>query len=453
MTTQPGLLEMPARFNWRKRWLLAMFAVLVLLGLAIPLLPYTNLLPATLRQPNPPSFSAARGRDDRWRQDLAYLIQELPRLHVDAFHAIGKSEFALRASLLRAQIPMLTDTEVVLRLMTLVARIGDGHTTLNFTPFYQGDSPWRLYPLSLAWLEDGWYVVGAQATNKMLLGAELNAIGGTPVDDAFARIAPLVSADNKVQQRTTGAALLLTAEVLAALDVVAEAEGAPFAFTLLDGEQMTVTLEPVVAEQLQLQPLQPQTPLTGQPLAAQYPERWYWVASLPQYKMLYFQYDVCAEMADYPFADFNADLFEVVDGEGLTRIIVDLRSNGGGNSAILQPFLAELAERPELEVYVLIGRRTFSSALMNAIELDQQADAVLVGEATGGRPNHYGEVRTFQLPNSKMQISYATKYFRMLPDADPLSLEPEIEAPVTIANQLAAYDAALTAALTDATPE
>lgn len=453
MTTQPELLPMSPRIKWRKRWLLAIVGVVVLLALVSLFLPYTNLLPATLRQPSPPRFAAAESRQDRWQQDLAYLVQELPRLHVDAFHAIDKSEFALRAAALRANIPKLTDTEVVLQLMALVARIGDGHTTLNYAPFYQGESAWRLYPLSLAWLEDGWYVVGAQAAHQTLLGAKVNSIAGTPIDDAFARVAPLVAADNEVQRRTSGATLMLTAEVLAALDVVTEAISAPFAFTLLDGRAITVTLEPMVAEKLQLQPLQPQTAPSETPLALQNPQRWYWFASLPEQNALYFQYDVCNEMADYPFADFNADLFETVDAEGLTRILVDLRSNGGGNSAVLQPFLAALAERPELEVYVLIGRRTFSSALMNAIELDQQANAVLVGEATGGRPNHYGEVRTFSLPNSKVAISYATKHFRMLPDADPPSLEPEIVTPVTVANQLAAYDAALTAALTDATPE
>jgi hypothetical protein len=54
------------------------------------------------------------------------------------------------------------------------------------------------------------------------------------------------------------------------------------------------------------------------------------------------------------------------------------------------------------------------------------------------------------LPNSQLRVSYATKYFRMLPDADPPSLEPEIATPVTIVNQLAGHDAALTAALTAA---
>jgi hypothetical protein len=44
-------------------------------------------------------------------------------------------------------------------------------------------------------------------------------------------------------------------------------------------------------------------------------------------------------------------------------------------------------------------------------------------------------------------VSYSTKFFRMLPDSDPLSLEPEIPAPQTVGNQIAGHDAALNAAL------
>src|SRR5690606_997992 len=128
----------------------------------------------------------------------------------------------------------------------------------------------------------------------------------------------------------------------------------------------------------------------------------------------YFQYNVCADDPDRPFAQFTQELFAEVDTQPVERMVVDLRFNGGGDSRVLQPFLKALANRPHLAVYTLIGRSTFSSALMNAIALDQQAAAVLVGEPTGGRPNHYGEVRRFVLPNAKLPISYATKYFRML---------------------------------------
>jgi hypothetical protein len=56
-------------------------------------------------------------------------------------------------------------------------------------------------------------------------------------------------------------------------------------------------------------------------------------------------------------------------------------------------------------------------------------------------------VRSFQLPNSQLQVSYSTKHFRMLPDADPQSLEPEMATPLTVESLIAGQDAALDAAL------
>ena len=50
----------------------------------------------------------------------------------------------------------------------------------------------------------------------------------------------------------------------------------------------------------------------------------------------------------------------------------------------------------------------------------------MIGTPTMGKPNHYGEVRTFNLPNSGLRVSYSTKYFTLLEDSDPDSLYPEI---------------------------
>ena len=441
--------NLPAQYMWRRRmiWLLVVLGVAVIGVVAATFLPRTSLLPATLRQPNPPPFLAARGRDAAWQQDLAYLARELPRLHVDAFHTIDPSEFERQVSDLDASIPTLTDDEVVLRLMALVAQIGDGHTTLNYTAKYQAEEGWRIYPLSLSWMEGGWYVVGTQPDHQQLLGAQVVAIEATPIADAYAAIVPLVSADNDVQRFTNSATLLVTAEVLAALDLVDDPENARFSFILSDGQSVEVALSPLLASDVQMVGLQPQPPLNEEPLAQQNPQQWYWTKTLPADDALYFQYDVCDNMEGLPFEEFAAGLFQTVDSEGLSRVIVDLRYNGGGNSGVLAPFLTGLGERPDLDVYVLIGRRTFSSALMNAIELNQLANVTLVGEPTGGRPNHYGEVKSLLLPNSQLKVSYSTRFYTMLPGVDAPSLEPEIATPLTLADRQAGHDAALAAAL------
>jgi C-terminal processing protease CtpA/Prc len=132
-------------------------------------------------------------------------------------------------------------------------------------------------------------------------------------------------------------------------------------------------------------------------------------------------------------------------------VVLDLRYNGGGNESILQPFIDGMLSRPALNTeqtfFVLIGRETYSSALGNALTLKTRSNATFIGEPTGGKPNHYGEVRQFRLPNSRLIVQYPTWYWLNLRDDDPPSLVPDITAPPTMDAALAGRDPALEIAL------
>ena len=155
----------------------------------------------------------------------------------------------------------------------------------------------------------------------------------------------------------------------------------------------------------------------------------YWYEILPDSQTLFFKYNSCKNIKGEPFSDFVKTLFDTADAEKVRRIVIDLRHNGGGNSGIFAPFLEELKKRPKFlkkgSLYVLIGRRTFSSAILNAIDLKKQTPAIFLGEPTGGKPNHYGEVQMFRLPQSGLPVTYSVKYFRVIDD-DPDSLMPDI---------------------------
>ncbi len=434
----------PRRF-WRiTRWLpIPLSAAIILFALG-----RSSLLPTMLRVPGPKPIRTAATRDGRWRQDLTYLSRELPRLHVDAFHAVDRAAFEAEVARLDADIPDLSDTEIVTRLMAITALIGDGHTGVSVQAMYTHPDGWDLYPISLMWLEDGWYVLGAMPDHTDLLGARLTAIGSTPVSAAFEAVQPIVSRDNDMQLYNSAATYLVTPAVLDALGVVDGIGPSTLRFETPSGEAITRELTPVdpVSSRDAFIWLPDTYPPGVEPLALQHPDDLYWYEYLPAERAIFFQYDACADMEGEPFTGFNTRLFEFIDGHDVERIIVDLRANSGGNSTILNPFLDALAAYPDLDVVVLIGRQTFSSALMNAVQLDR-AGAVLIGEPTGGRPNHYGEIKRFTLPNSGIPVVYATRYFRMLDDADPPSLEPDIAAPPTIADKLTGHDPALAVAL------
>jgi hypothetical protein len=96
---------------------------------------------------------------------------------------------------------------------------------------------------------------------------------------------------------------------------------------------------------------------------------------------------------------------------------------------------------------VLIGPRTFSSAVLNAIQFRQRTAAILVGEPTGGEPNHYGEVKSFTLPNSGLSVYYSTRRFVYIEGDASSALEPDRVVPLMAADLLAGRDPVLEAVI------
>jgi hypothetical protein len=60
------------------------------------------------------------------RQDLDFVTNQLPKLHVNFFFQLSPADYRHASSLLASQIPNLTDAEFYVRLQQLVAMAGDG---------------------------------------------------------------------------------------------------------------------------------------------------------------------------------------------------------------------------------------------------------------------------------------------------------------------------------------
>ena len=70
---------------------------------------------------------------------------------------------------------------------------------------------------------------------------------------------------------------------------------------------------------------------------------------------------------------------------------------------------ADLNARGHL--YVLVGALTFSAAMNNAAQFQDETRAILVGQTIGERPNSYQEPRQFRLPNSHLVVRASTLWY------------------------------------------
>lgn len=164
---------------------------------------------------------------------------------------------------------------------------------------------------------------------------------------------------------------------------------------------------------------------------------------------MYVWYDVCQDQRGRPrVMQWTQQLLTDIDEKKPAYVIVDLRRNGGGNSALLMPLVEGIAKREAVNqpgrLYVLIGRATFSSALFNAFHFKDGTKATLVGEPTGGKPTSFGEIKTLPLKNSGLMIQYSTK-LQKRGNSDAPSLVPDVLAEPTWSQIVAGRDLAMEA--------
>jgi hypothetical protein len=73
------------------------------------------------------------------------------------------------------------------------------------------------------------------------------------------------------------------------------------------------------------------------------------------------------------------------------------------------------------------------------MDFKKYPDVTFVGEETSGKPNHFGEVQQFVLPNSGLTVNYSTKYF-MRTEELISTITPDVILSLSIADYLEGRD-------------
>ena len=393
------------------------------------------------------------------RDDLRALAEGLPRLHANAFHDVSRAEWERAVAALDAAIPSVDREELAVGLMRLVAKIGDGHTSL--TPFFNPKLGFHAVGARLYAFSDGIFVRAAEPARRDLVGAKLVAVGGVNVEEAFRRVAETVPHDNDEGLRQVVPMYFGIPEILHGVGLGSPREAA---WTLeKDGRRFDVAL--------------PGTALLGAggqghagAAAWATPEGWidartasgaaapFWLRHagdlrameyIPDRRLLYVAYNAVADAPGDSVAAFFARVFRIAAEHPVDRFVLDIRNNSGGNNYLNAPIVrgllrSHLDERGKL--FVVIGRATFSAAQNLVDDLSRLAEPIFVGEPTGSRPSQYGDHDPLVLPRSGITVMVSRMFWPDRTSPDPRRwTAPDVSAPLSFTDYRDGRDPALEA--------
>ena len=382
---------------------------------------------------------------DRVARDLDQLLSVLDTVHPDAWHSIDRDAFVAELEAYEAALPQLTPAEAVVELMRITALLSsagrDGHQFALPQPGMEGPS----LPLTVYEFADRVTITAATPPHEGLVGNQITAIAGTPIDEVLAAVEPLVPRDGPATVPAFRPIFLPRTEVLRGLGIVGDG---PIELTMVDdGREIVESVEPI--------PFDAYLAFLGDRAMHQLP-----ASDRPQYLRDPEPLTI-AEMGDgVLYIRYRnvvppsvGDARDLIEGGSVRRLVLDLRQNPGGDNGTYGPLLdlvRDFAEAQPGELRVLIDRVTFSAASNLATEIEHSTDAVFIGEPMAGGLNFWDDVNFVRLDSLPvpMQVGVSTRYWQFAEPDDPrLTIEPDAAIPSTAKDFLEGRDPVLEAAI------
>ena len=418
----------------RRIWIPALRSILCAFLFCVTICAQSDVSPSAVVSP----VEAAK-----WREDLRFMAQEMPKRHKNLFHSMTREQFESAVRKLDERIPTLARHQIIVEMMRIAAMVGDGHTSLN--PQFNPKIEFRYYPITLYLYKDGLFIQSADPKYANAVGARVLKIGKTPAEQAFKMVSEVTSRDNEMTLKQRVPSLMTIPEVLHALGLIDNMEKASFVVEE-NGKQTTIGLAPAgkLPSMHDKDPRQVWVKMNDGarspvPLWQKATQDNYWFEYLEDSRTIYVQYNQVANKPGESIAQFAHRVFEFVNTHPIDRFILDVRLNQGGNGFLNMPLLLGLIKSEKINqrgrLFTIIGRSTFSAAQSLANELERYTNTLFAGEPTGARVNGYGDHEMILLPNSGLTVSVAPTWYQT---ANPNDQRPWI-AP-QIATELTSED-------------
>ena len=356
-----------------------------------------------------------------WNHDIEYLKTELPKQHINLFFETSQATYLNRLSAIQADLGNLSDIQVMVKIQQVLAMMGDTHTNLYWPRNIEQN---KTMGINFYWFKDGIYIVQAREQDSLILGKKITKIGGVDIKVAIDSIKTLFVNENTGLVKNEVPKYLSSYKILQCFGIIDQENDEYVDLDLVDSKDQSLQYRLIIGTK-------------GKQLWANKDalyllfgtNDWFNDEYDPETHIYYLQYNKCSskelamrrgikkeKLVLLPsFNEFKQKVFKTIDEKPVNKLVFDMRYNGGGTSDQGTNFINELSKIKKInnrgKLYVLVGRKTFSSAIINTLDFKEMTDAVIVGEETAGKASHFGEVKRLLLPGSGITIGYSTKYF------------------------------------------
>jgi hypothetical protein len=339
----------------------------------------------------------------QWREDLQFLARKFPQVHANAFYMLSRAQFAAEVAALDRRLDTANSDEVFVGLQQIVKSIGDGHTGMGTAPPDR-----RVMPIQIARFGNDFRIVAVGPNVENALGARILKIGELPIGEVWRRVLTLTAQGERMELREADALIYLArGYALHGLDVIPDRNHA--VYTLKDDSQHVFTVNVVgLAPDAHVQM---KSGYSDAALRFQNPDDPFWCRDLAPQSAVY-----CGWRGYQDLKTKAQAMFALLARAKPGKLILDMRDNGGGDNTVgdaelVKPVEADADINRRGHLFVLVGPLTFSAAMNNAAQFQDETRAILVGQTIGEKPNSYQEPRQFRLPNSHLVVRASTLYY------------------------------------------
>ena len=413
-----------------------------------------------------PDYPAPRDRSEGWQQDIDALMRRLALVN-RAFSPAERALFIETLETLRSEVGRLTDAQVTMRIASAMAIDEEPHTRLLLL---RNATALRRFPIRLWWFPDGLRIVRTTPEYRDLLGCRIEDFDGVPARSAR-DMAGGAYAGNPSWRDYMTTYTLTSPEALHGLGITPRLDEAEIGVADC-GPPARRRLRPLplvrstrtVESWWDLSPLR-ESPhgITSHaleakgrtlPLYLRHAGSNYAYEYLSDRKISYLQFSRSSPDDKEKPKAFGDRVIAEIEQHRPKAVILDLRFNTGGDSAVSSELIRRLNESTgNIPRYVITGRATFSAGISALAQFLSGGPATIVGEHAGDDLDHWSEGGYIELPNSRLEVDFQTVLHSYSSSPCPRdiscvdmsvdSIAPDLPVTTTWADYLARRDPAL----------